>query len=229
MNKPHSSESAKVISLSASDADRIVALEQRCFIPPLQAKRETVLRRLALGHRMSGIDVEGELYAMICLRYGWFEPGRDSDFPATETGHCLRPNDAPFNAAFIYNLEVEPRSRGSLLVRDLILTTLAQAVQDGCRFAVATARIPSYNGSDPRFTQEVVPQNLEFRQAIDRYLAGGAYPTREEFLLDPCLALYNRFGNCNFSPVLPGFAPGDTPSGEMRVICWRDIAQGGWA
>ena len=229
MSKTTAPQSAAVVSLSVADADRIVALEQRCFIPPLQVKREIVLERLSRGHRMYGVEVDGELHAMICLRYGWFEPGRDSDFPATETEHCLRPSEPRFNAAFIYNLEVEPRSRGSLLVRDLILSALSRAVQDGCRFAVATARIPSYNGSDPRFPQEVVPQNLEFRQAIDRYLAGGPYPTHEEFLLDPCLALYNRFGSVSFSPVLPGFAPDDTPSGGMRVICWRDIAQGGWA
>ena len=228
MSTSNKSATTAVRKMSATDADRIVALERRCFIPPLQVTREVVLRRLALGHSMFGIEFEAQIQALICMRFGWFDPGRADIYPATETEHCLLPNEATRNAAFIYNLEVDPDCRGSLLVRDLILFALGDAIRSGCRFAVATARIPAYNGSDPKYPQESVPQCAQFRGAIDRYLEGGPYPTREEFLLDPCLALYNRFGTCNFSPILRNFSPDDIPSGGMRVVCWRDIAQGGW-
>ena len=210
---------ARLVELGPRDADEIVALEQRSFIPALQAKKETVLKRFGLGHHMLGLRDAEHLIGMISFSYGNFDPRAFAGFPKTLEELCLQVVPEQYNAAYVYNLEVEPSRRGGTHAKALIWAALRRAEQEGCTAAVANCRVPSYRGST-EFNQEHVPPSKELRRVIDAYLNGGRFPAQQEFLLDPLLALYHRITGCTFLRILPYFAPADDGADPLRVIAY---------
>ncbi len=217
--------SPRLTELSPADADRIVDLERRSFIPALQVARETVLARFQLGHHMLGIQQDDRLIAMASFSYCRIDPLDFGTFPKTLKELCLQPTPRDFDSALLYNLEVEPQSRGQLHWQTLFRAALQRAVSAGCRQGFANARVPSYAGSDPRFPQERVAHRPDVRAAIDAYLAGGPFPGDEILIKDPLLAIYRRLTGCKFLWIVPNFAPDDTATGGVRVIMYLDLAE----
>ena len=214
-----------LITLTAADADRIVELERRSFIPCLQATTETVLKRFRLGHYMFGLEHEGRLVGMVSFCYGHFDPSERESFPKTVKELCLQVVPKEYNAVYIYNLEVEPEHRGRRNATLFIRAAMKKAKEDGCIQAVANARIPSYAGSRPEDRQENISLQPALKAAIDRHLAGGPFPTTDELLLDPLLSLYHHVSGCEFIWIIPDMAPEDIATGGIRVIAWLDMAE----
>jgi ribosomal protein S18 acetylase RimI-like enzyme len=214
---------SQLVDLTPADADRIVELERRAFIPVLQVARETVLARFILGHQMLGIEQGDRLVAMASFAYCRIDPEDFGTLPKTLKELCLQPKPDKFDSALMYNLEVEPNSRGRWHAHTLFRTALERAVADGCRHGFANSRIPSYAGSDPRYPQERVAHQPEVRAAIDAYLAGGQFPSDEVLKSDPLLAIYYRFTKCKFLWIVPHFAPDDIATGGIRMIMYSDL------
>jgi len=135
----------------------------------------------------------------------------------------MRPACGTFDTVFVYNLEIDPRSRGLRGWRGLVRGAFDRATADGCTRGVANVRPVSYAGGDPSLPQESVRQIPEVRKAIDDYLAGGAFPADEVLELDPLLGLYHRNGGCRFLWIVPNFAPGDHATGGIRVILYFEL------
>lgn len=218
----------KVIILGKDDIQVIHDLEKSCFLPALQASPDIIEQRFSLGHTMLGIKENDELIAMIGYYYGKFNPDDLSSFPENENALCLQPHGDEYNAIFIYNLEVLPNSRGRLQVKKLLQYALNQASRDDCIYGIGNARIPSYGGSDARFSQESVKQNIPLKNAIDHYLAGGEFPTDAELIQDPILALYYRITKCEFLWILPNYAAGEKATDGIRVIVYGYVASHSW-
>lgn len=212
------SSSPQIIDLGPTDVDRIVELERRCFIPPLQADSATLFKRFAAGHQMVGIEVAGRLSALVGYYYTMLDPEHLDNLPASETEFCLVPSQPRGNALVVYNLEVSPEQRGLEYPRLLLNFALREAKQLGAVHAFGNARLPSYAGSDPRFRQELIVPNPLLRSAIDAYLECGRFPDASVLDQDPRLGLYRALTGCTFLKLLPDFAPYDTASGGMRLI-----------
>lgn len=209
--------------LGESDIARIVKLEERSFIPPLQATAEILVERFALGHQMIGVERVGELVGLLSYAFGNFDPNDFAGFPKTRRQICMLPPINPANAAFTYNLVFHPQHRGRFLYMALSRAASADIKQRRCKWVVGNLRAPSYAGSDPANDQESINARPNFRQVIDRCLAGGSFPTQEEFRLDPLLAFYQRVTGCHFLWLLPNLAPEDTATGGHRVIAYQDV------
>lgn len=218
------STAVSVIRLTHKDIERIVALETRCFIPPLQVAAETVRRRLDYEHFMYGAEAEGELVGLVCFSYGCFDPMQRGAFPPTLKELCCQPPVVHPNAVFIYNLELVPQFRGLGHYRQLLRLPMDQAKRDGLCFAVGNGRVPSYAGSIDGSPYEHVRQHPEVRDALDQFLAGGPFPDQSVLMRDPLLASYQRLLGGDFHWILPNFAPDDTASGGIRVIGYRELA-----
>jgi GNAT superfamily N-acetyltransferase len=204
--------------------ERIVALERRAFAPALQADRDMVRRRFALGHIMYAVQDGEDLHGLISYSYARFSPEDREGFPRTFRDFSTLPVPRDFNAAFIYNLEVDPAARGGRAAPVLVRTVLDRAKRDGCTWAVADGRPSSYRGSMP-CAQERVQHDPEFARAIDGHLRGGPFPSRAQLLRDPTLALYHRLTGCEFLWVLPDFVPEDGAAGGMRVILYGNLTE----
>jgi ribosomal protein S18 acetylase RimI-like enzyme len=217
---------ARLIELTPDDTERIVSLEARSFIPPLQATAEMLRRRFQLGHMMFGLEDGAELVGMIASAYSYFDPCDRRTFPDTECEFCMLPKVDRYNAVYMYNFEVAPGSRGHDYPRMLLLAALTRGNQDGCKYGVACPRIPSYRGSKS-YPQESVEHRPQIQRAIDQHLQGGDYPDLRDMLNDPLLALYYRLGrpwHAKFHWVIPNFAPYDHASGGIRVLLYGDFS-----
>lgn len=213
---------AKLIPLSPANLDEIVSLEQRSFAPALQADGETILERFRLGHFMIGARDRGRLVGMIAFSYAHFSPHDFEGFPQTFRKFSTQSPCPNYNACFIYNLEVDSHRRGLGFARPLVCAALDRAKEDGCVFSVADGRASTYGETNP-CSQERGKQNVGFRSAIDRYLDGGRFPTNDEFMLDPTLALYHRLTGCEFLWIIPEFVPEDRAAGGLRVILYGEM------
>lgn len=209
----------RAVELGPDDARRIVALEERCFIPSLRASEATVLRRFELGHTMLGVKAGDELRALVSFSYGRFDPTDPKAFPGSLEELCLQEVPDDYDTVFVYNLEVHPGERGGRIAGVLVRETLDRAERDGCTYGVANCRIPSYAGA------EGIGRRPAFTAAIDRYLEGGEFPDQREFTRDPTLALYRRLTGCRFLWILPGYVPTDRASGGHRVIAYGPLRE----
>lgn len=216
----------EVKQLSPADADQVVDLERRSFIPSLQAQRETVLKRFKLGHRMIGACRNGHLIGLACYSYGTLNPADIRTLPKSEKELCLQNVPCEYDTVFLYNLELDPSHRGGSLWRRLVTTALIQARTDRCRHGVANVRVVSYAGGDPRYPQDRGTHKPDVREAIDAYLAGGPFPDETILEQDPLLGLYHRVPGCRFLWIVPNYAPDDLATGGIRIILYFDLPAG---
>ncbi len=217
---------SKILSLGKNNIQEIIELENRSWIPGLQASEESILQRIENDHKILGIREGEKLVGKICFSYSFFSPDDKKKFPATFHEFSNQPKIKDSNAAFVYNLDVDPQYRSGKYASKLIQAMLKEVQNYGCRYIVADGRPSSYNGSS-EFEQEKVKQNLEFKKAIDRYLEGGQFPTDLEFMKDPTLAFYKRLTGCKFLWILPGFIPEDKSAGGIRVILMKEFNERG--
>ena len=220
-------ETDEVIMLEESAIDAICELEREIWIPELQASREVILNRLRHGHSL--LSVKEESGAGLAGMLGWcyspfsIETGPDS-FPQSfrQFSDCTSCSTDNACSAFIYNLGVRPTSRrkgtGSLLLQEAFERMRKRKIYQ----VFIDSRLPSYNGSTGH-PQESVPQNHEFKDAVDRYFSNGQLPEEGAFLADPAVSFYMKNG---LSPwiIRKDFIQ-DEPSGNMRVICYINIDQ----
>lgn len=208
--------------LTLSDTDKILDLERKSWIPELQTDEESVKQRFELGHKMFGIEENGKLLGKICFSYSNFSPDDRNQFPQTFQEFSHQPEVKDPNAAFVYNLDIEPESRNSRYAIDLIKTMENTVRQAGCEYVVIDGRPSSYNGSDSSYEQ--VKQKPKLKEAIDQYLEGGSFPTDKQLMEDSTLALYARLGG-KFLWIMPNFVPEDKPAGGIRVIMSKELEQ----
>ena len=207
--------------LQIADIPDIMTLEQASWPAGLQASTETIRKRLQYGHVMLGGRVAGELVAMMSWRYANFSPDDFASFPKTFEAFSTQPSTEPHNAAFVYNLCVHPRFRGSSVVKELFMAGLSRRHTTNCQYLVADGRCSSYHGIECE-TESIKP-SPEFRAAVDRYIGGGDFPSLEEFMADPTLRFYRRMLQCEFVWIIPDFMPADTASGGFRVIYYKRL------
>jgi len=210
-------------ALTSADASRIVDLERRCFIGPLQASEATIRRRFELVHTMLGGTLDGQLVAMIAFCLADIDPFQKETYPASETEFCLQPQAAAPRCLVVYNLEVDPAHRRQDLPLQLLQEAMRRAKSLGIRHSIGNARIPTYSGSDPATSQERFPMVPAVRQAVDRLLTSESPADQADLLLDPVLHLYHRLTGCDFIQALADYAPADLASGGHRVIVYRDL------
>lgn len=212
-----------ITTLGPGNIHEIVALERSSFQPALQAGDDLLRQRFALGHRMLGVYESGELVAMTSFSFARFSPKDRDSFPRTFRAFSTTPAPADFNAAFLYNLEVAHQRRGRGHARALLIEAFDQANEAGCIYAVGDGRVSSYRGRDDRQVEQVRSSHT-IKRAIDRHMRGGAFPTKEEFLSDPTLALYHRLTGCEFLWIMNDFCPEDRAAGGYRVIVYGELA-----
>ncbi len=222
-NKPdHLERKPLVLSLSEKDIPEIIGLENKSWIPGLQATEESIQDRIRKNHVILGIRDGERLVAKICFSCSSFWIDQPEKFPDNFEDFSHQPIVESPNALFVYNLDVDPDYRGKIYAPTLIKAVVEEAIKLGLKYIVADGRPSSYNGSG-EFGQDKVKQSLDFKQSIDRYLNGGSFPTDAEFMKDPTLALYRRLTGCKFYSVLPNFIPGDEPAGGIRVILVKEV------
>jgi GNAT superfamily N-acetyltransferase len=218
-------KSAAFVELGPSNIDRLVEFEVECFDPTIQASRETILKRLELGHQILGLEDDGELIGAVAYSYAYFDPHDRSQFPKNETDFGLQPIPPNYNAQFIYSRGVHPKFQGRGASKRLVGAAMQRAKRDGCQYVVGNPRTAAYAGSDPSSRHEVVAQQPRFKAAIDRYVQGGTYPSIDELLLDPSLAYFSHLPACRFHWIIPNFASHDKASGGIRVIVYVPLGE----
>lgn len=211
------------ILLSEADLDEIVGLEKAIWIPELQAPREKFRERLQHGHRLIAVRRHNTLAGMIGWRYSDFSLETPADqFPATFAGFsaCESEGKADYRSAFIYSVGVRPDHRENGIGSLLLQHTTDQIRKDGISRIFVDSRLPSYYGSS-QSDQENIPQDLSFKESIDRYFKDGRFPTDGEFAADPRIRFYMRNG---FKPwrIVRDFIQ-DEASGNMRVVCYMNL------
>ncbi len=211
----------KIVELGLTDIERIVADEKASFPPFLQASRNTIRQRLDFGHIMLGAEIKGGLIGKVCFSYTDFSPTPKEDFPKTFRQFSTQPRLAQYNAAFVYNLNINPVFRGSCAVYALIQTLVKRVCGDGCKYIVFDARPSSYAGNSCE--QERVKFKPGVKALFDNYLLSGDFPTDGEFCQDPTLAFYYRLGG-KFLWIMPNFLPEDRSAGGFRVIMHKEIS-----
>jgi len=207
----------EIVALGPADIDRVMALEARAFEPEMQAGRETVRHRFALGHRMLGADDGRRLLGSISFSFIRFSPDDPGAYPTTFKAHSTQPVPPDADTVCIYSLGVDPTAREVVLVRDLIHSAFETGRGEGMRHAVADGQLPSFNGNDQ------VKARPETRAMVGRHLETGEMPSDAELLHDPALAMYKRLTGCSFLRLLPDFIPEDAASGGWRVLLYRPL------
>ena len=209
-----------IVAAGPADIGPVMDLEVKAFDPELQASRETVLKRFALGHHMLVARLRdpaenGRLVGQIGFSFIRFSPEDPSAYPTTFKAHSSQPVLPDANTVCLYSLGVDPTARQVILFRDLLESALELGREAGMVHAVADGQLPSFNGN------EQVKARPEIRRMVERFLATGAMPADAEFLHDPALAMYRRLTGCRFYKLLPDFIPEDTASGGWRVLLYR--------
>ena len=212
----------KIHTLGVSDIQAILDLDRRSFPPGLQVSEDTVITRFAKGHTMLGIKNGERLIAKICFYYSDFHPRHMELLPYNFRMYSQQKSMPPTDACTIsvYNLDVDPEFRGGKYAINLLKAVADQAKKSGCTYVIGDGRCPSYNGSPP----EGIAQNLEFKKAIDAYLAGGPFPTDEQLRKDKMLGFYQKATGCVFSEIIPNFIPEDPAAGDLRVLLVMNVA-----
>jgi len=217
--------STRIITLGPNDIDRVADLEVCTFDTTIQASRDTILKRMALGHVMIGLEDGGQLAGAVAMSYGRFDPADQSSFPTSEKELSLQSVPAAFNAAYIYSRGIHPAYQGRGYSKLLVNTAWTWAKDAGCAYVVGNPRTASYAGSDPNSSCENIPPRPRFKAAIDRYLAGGPYPSLDELLEDPSLLYFSHLPGATFHWIIPGFAPHDMASGGIRIIVYARLTE----
>jgi len=206
----------EVVWLDAGDIDKIMDLEVNAFEPAMQARRETVVERLSLGHRMLGATEGQRLVGTIAFSAA--KLGEElSGLPSTFKEYSRQPVPPDPDTLCIYSLGIEPSARGLSLARSLIHSAFAWGRGHGLPRVIADGPLPSLAGN------EQVTARPAVRRMIDSYLETGRLPTEAEFLQDPVLSLYRRLTGCRFKALLPEFIPEDAASEGWRVLLYLDF------
>jgi hypothetical protein len=220
-----------LIRLSIDDIDRILELENKVCIPPLQVSREMLVRRFGVSNIMLGLQKGPEdptLVSTIGLRYSEFSPDDPAAFPK-RFAQFSTPSTPPadYNAAFVYSFNVDPGERkhgqGFRICCHILPAAFQMVKTAGCKYIVADGRPSSHNGS-AEYPQECHWQIPEFKKAIDSYLSGGPFPSEEILFLEPTWMVYKHFVP-TFKPlwILRDFFQPDVPAGGLRVILCAEI------
>jgi len=226
-----SKPSLEVVELGKDDAKEIRELEEKAWIPELQADRETIERRLELGHTIFGLRFGEKLIGKTAFCYSNFDPKKspeEQNFPQNFKEFSSIPKPEQFNAAFFYDLDVDPEFRGEIPAKTLIDAAVVRVTQKGCRYGVADVRVPSYNGS-LGFEQERRPQKPEFKKVIDKYVDPDKkiVPIAQEDLdfmyLEPTMRFYHQMTGAIPLWIAKDFIPQDEPSGGFRIIAYREL------
>ena len=211
--------------LSTAEIARICQLESKIWIPALQAPRETILKRLGMGHQILAIEEKDDLLGMIAWRYSAYSGADSPDrfprkFDAFSTEGSCEATDA--RSAFIYSLGVKAGSRTRGTGKYLLQRAFDRIRAFGVNEIFVDARLPSYKGSS-QSPHETIEFNPAFKEAIDRYFTGNIFPGAEELALDPIVRFYLKNG---FRPwlILKDFI-NDQHSGNMRIICRINLEQ----
>lgn len=210
-----------VSELDSTSIPSIHALEKCCWPIEMQATPDRLANRFAQGHQMLGAFVDGQLVGLIAFRLRMFDPEDLSDFPQTFDEFASGKSASMFNTVFGYNMSIHPSQRGRQVIQQLLREAIAFVRKKGCRYIVGDGRCPSYNGTMQE--NKAIKQSPVFRQAIDRYLHGGVFPSLDEFLADPALRFFYRTMHCRFIDIRANFLPGDKASGGHRVIYCVDL------
>lgn len=205
----------KLAKLGIADLDAAYALECVAFPEPMQASHQTLTTRFKLDHFMFGAWEGDQLVGMASWRRGWFDPDNKSIFPKSFKEYSNASHSNPHNAAFVYNLCINPAKRGRTLARILIKSVINEAKSDKCRYLVGGGRCPSYNGDE-----QILPNSI-LRNSINNKLSMGQSPSLSEYLSDPLLCFYHRILGCEFLWTMPGYLPSDSASGGHQVIFYK--------
>ena len=113
-----------IVAAGPADIDPIMELEVKAFDPELQASRQTVLDRFALGHHMLVARLRdpgqgGRLVGQISFSFIRFSPDDPSSYPTTFKAHSSQPVLPDANTVCLYSLGVDPADRRVVLFRDL--------------------------------------------------------------------------------------------------------------
>lgn len=213
----------EIRELSLADIDSIEESEKRSWIRPLRASRRVIGLRFRLNQIFLGALSYGRLIGKICFSYSHFSPDNIDGFPKTFEEFSTQVISPEYNAAFVYNLDVEEWYRQFGLAKLLIGAMIERAKSDGCRYVVVDGRPASYNGS----RREKIAQNPNFARSINQYLwrqywTGEKFPDDRELCQDPLLRFYHEFGG-HFLWIIKDFLPRDEAAGGMRVIMYKEI------
>jgi len=212
----------RVKSLCVKDIPAILELENACWLPGLRANEVILRKRFEMGHLSLGILINEDLVGMTSFSYSHFSPGDTGGLPVTFSGLSSRLMGDNYNTAFAYNLNIHPRVRGGMMIRELLTAGLNRMREDGCRYLLGAGRCPSYNGSMWAGIEAIQP-SPEFRKTIDDSMLTGTLPVTGDLIVDPVLRFYQRTLDCIFLKIVPDFLPGDVPSGGFGVIFYKAL------
>ncbi len=71
--------------------------------------------------------------------------------------------------------------------------------------------------------QETVDQNPDVRDEIDRCIAQNRLPSKDILKKDPIMRFYIELFDPEILGILPGFFPGDVPSGEFLILQYTKV------
>lgn len=211
--------------LSESDINLICELEKEAWIPELRASKETILKRLRLGHKMLALGNDNKLLGMISWRYDGFSIKDDlSKFPKDFYEFSLK-KSAPeprARSAFIYNLGVRGSARKQGIGSSLLQWAFEIIRNDGIEQVFVDSRIPSYKGSNYGELENVSPAN-EFTETVNSYFSQSSISEKEKLSVDPILRFYTANG---FRPwLIRNEFIRDKSSGNIRIICYINLEQ----
>ena len=208
--------------LYESDIEKILAVERKAFIPPIQTTEKVIRRRLRQEHIYLGVESGRELVGTLALRFAHFTPDFE-DFcrrNPTFSKYAENDNEKDANATFVYSIGTMPQHRNGVNARVLLQEAFDIAKQKGMEFLVGDARVPSYNGSNQNQRYEQFDKNELLHQAIDDYFRTGRLPTRELIGQDPVAGFYLKvFPQLKILGITDkNFWKGDEPCGGHMVI-----------
>jgi len=230
----------RVVDLTATDIDEMMALERKVCIPLIQASPDTILKRLARGNVMIGVRWGDTLVGSIGFRHDTFSPDDFQSFPKT-FGEFSTPTKKPatYDAGFVYSVNVDPEHR-TLAVqaepskglrpagigKTLVVSAAQRMTQEACVYLVGDGRPAFYNGSSD-FPQERYDTDAQLKSLLDKCASGHTLSDDEASLLlaYPIFAAYNKSlgGGLRVAWVIPNFFPADTPAGGFRVILYKRL------
>ena len=210
----------KIVQLNICNLEKIIEVESGAFIPPLQASRQKIIKRLSLNHFYFGAEIDSNLVGTLAFRYSTFSLINRADFPRTFEEFVNHPNTERSNAILVYSLGILPEYRGKNSALKLLNEAFEFAKRSGIEYVFGDGRCPSYNGSND-FPQERIEKSQEFKESIDECIAHGFNPSVKELLKDSTLAFYIKFVGLKPLKLIPNFIPEDKPAGGHRVILYK--------
>jgi len=211
--------------LNESDINLICELEKETWIPQLRASKQTILKRLCLGHKMLALGNHDKLSGMVAWRYDSFSLKHGVDnFPQDfgEYANQKSLNKPEAKSAFIYNLGVRPSARKQGVGSALLQYAFEKIRSEGIKQVFVDSRIPSYQGSDHGGFEKFIAEN-EVAEAVNKSLSQNFVSEKKTLLVDPILRFYAANG---FSPwLIKNEFIHDKSSGNIRIICYINLEQ----